>query len=83
MVGVEFTLPGWCCSAALRYADFTSSAVADPSSPRTSYGLMVLGGSSSKNSSFSISSSSFCLRGMVTGGGGDVGFDEELRWWLR
>jgi len=82
-VGVGFTLPGWCCSAALRYADFTSSAVADLSSPRTSYGLMVLGGSSSKNPSFSTSSSSFCLRGMVTGGGGDIGFDEELRWWLR
>jgi hypothetical protein len=79
-VGIGFAIPGWCCSAALRYVDFTSSAVADSLSLRTSYGLMVLGGLLSKNSLFSTSSLSFYLRGIVMGGSGDVGFDEELRW---
>lgn len=47
----EFYAPGWFFSAALRYADLTSLAVAVFSTPRVSYGLMIGASSSSNNSS--------------------------------
>ena len=50
-------LPGWCFNAALRYAAFTSSAVADFSMPKTLYGSIVGGSSSSRSIS--------CLRGIL------------------
>jgi hypothetical protein len=50
-------IPGWYFNAALRYADFTSSAVAAFSMPRTLYGSIVGGSSSSRSIS--------CLRGIL------------------
>lgn len=48
----SLSVPGWCFSAALRYADLIWSGVASRSSPRTSYGSMT-GGSGSILSSMS------------------------------